>query len=139
MSRNRGLRVAVIAVLVIAGYFLLFRQEPEKPASGAVMVQVSVPLLNGAASEGERVFNDYCAACHGRKAAGQEGIAPPLIYRIYEPSHHADGSFFLAVRQGVRAHHWPFGNMPPVEGLTDRQVEQIVAYIRVLQRTNGIQ
>jgi mono/diheme cytochrome c family protein len=133
------LRVAVIAVLVIAGYFLLFRQAPEKPASGAAMVQVNVPLLNGAASEGERFFNDYCAACHGRNAAGQEGIAPPLIHRIYEPSHHSDGSFFLAVRQGVRAHHWPFGNMPPVEGLTDRQVEQIVAYIRVLQRTNGIQ
>jgi len=138
MSRNRGLNVTVIAALLIAGYFLTFRGDRERPASGAAMVQVSVPPLDGAASEGERVFNDYCASCHGPDAAGREGIAPPLIHRIYEPSHHADGSFLLAVRQGVRAHHWPFGNMPPVEGLTDRQVEQIVAYIRMLQRANGI-
>lgn len=102
------------------------------------MVRVSDPPLDGVASEGERVFNDYSASCHGPDAAGQEGIAPPLIHRIYEPSHHADGSFLLAVRQGVRAHPWPFGNMPPTEGLTGRQVEQIVAYIRMLQRANGI-
>jgi len=72
-------------------------------------------------------------------AAGQEGIAPPLVHKIYEPSHHADGSFFLAVRQGVRAHHWPFGNMPPIEDLTERDVGRIVAYVRTLQRANGIQ
>jgi len=39
---------------------------------------------------------------------------------------------------GVRAHHWSFGNMPAVEGLTRADVKMIIAYIRELQRANGI-
>jgi len=37
---------------------------------------------------------------------------------------------------GVR--HWRFGDMPPVEGLSRRDVAAIVAYVRELQRANGI-
>jgi len=39
---------------------------------------------------------------------------------------------------GVRGHHWPFGDMPPVEGVTRGDVTMIIAYIRELQRANGI-
>ena len=45
-----------------------------------------------------------------------------------EPGHHGDGSFHQAVARGVRAHHWRFGDMPPVEGLSRRDVAGIVAY-----------
>lgn len=75
---------------------------------------------------------------HGADATGQEGVAPPLVHKIYEPSHHGDQAFFLAAKQGVRAHHWRFGDMPPVEGITDPEIERIVTYIRTLQRANGI-
>jgi hypothetical protein len=47
-------------------------------------------------------------------------------------------SFVLAVKNGVRAHHWRFGDMPPVDGLTQSDVMNIVAYVRELQRANGI-
>ena len=57
---------------------------------------------------------------------------------IYEPNHHGDMSFRLAARQGVRAHHWDFGNMPPVEGVTDEDVIKITRYVRELQKANGI-
>ena len=43
-----------------------------------------------------------------------------------------------AVARGVRAHHWRFGDMPRVEGLTRGDVAAIVAYVRELQRANGI-
>ena len=66
------------------------------------------------------------------------GVAPPLVHVIYEPSHHGDRAFLLAAQNGVRGHHWPFGNMPPVEGITQADVMDIVAYIRRLQRENGI-
>ena len=79
-----------------------------------------------------------CAACHGANAAGQNGVAPPLVHKIYEPSHHGDAAFLLAAKQGVRAHHWKFGNMPPVEGVTPGDVKMVVAYVRELQRANGI-
>ena len=45
---------------------------------------------------------------------------------------------YLAVQRGVRQHHWTFGNMPPVPGLNDREVAFIIAYVRELQRANGI-
>ncbi|MGR3582900.1 MAG: c-type cytochrome, partial [Pseudooceanicola nanhaiensis] len=44
-----------------------------------------------------------------------------------------------AVQNGVRAHHWKFGDMPPQTGLTPSDVANIVAYVRELQRANGIE
>ena len=79
-----------------------------------------------------------CAACHSINAAGQDGEAPPLVHKVYGSSHHGDESFQRAASLGVRAHHWPFGNMPAVEGLTRGDVKMIIAYIRELQRANGI-
>lgn len=106
---------------------------------GAPIVQVTLPdQLSPEAQMGKRAFDAICAACHGANAAGQNGVAPPLVHRTYEPNHHSDMAFFMAVQNGVRAHHWPFGNMPPVEGLTRADVRAIVAYVRELQRANGI-
>jgi hypothetical protein len=48
-------------------------------------------------------------------------------------------AFVLAAKQGVRAHHWRFGNMPAVEGVSDEDVLQITDYVRALQRANGIE
>jgi hypothetical protein len=47
-------------------------------------------------------------------------------------------AFVLAAKNGVRAHHWNFGNMPAVEGVTDGDVKMITRYIRELQKENGI-
>ena len=84
------------------------------------MVQVVVPeTFSDNARIGQVAFEAKCAVCHGANAAGQDGVAPPLVHKIYEPSHHGDAAFLLAAKNGVRAHHWRFGNMPPVEGVTD--------------------
>ena len=105
--------------------------------SGGTTVNVSVPSLSPVALSGKAIFDANCAACHGDNASGTEQ-GPPLIHNIYNPGHHGDESFLLAARQGVRQHHWPFGNMPPVEGVTDGDVKMIIAYVRELQRANGI-
>jgi len=108
-------------------------------ATGAPLAEVLVPeTLSANAQMGERIFEVSCAACHGTNAAGQNGVAPPLVHKIYEPSHHGDGAFLQAAKNGVRSHHWQFGNMPPVAGLTDADVKMVVAYVRELQRANGI-
>ena len=60
------------------------------------------------------------------------------IGQVGQPNHHADLAFLLAARQGVRAHHWRFGDMPPVQGVGEQEIEEIVAYVRALQRANGI-
>ena len=101
---------------------------------GAIAV-VKIPV---SFSEPERGYDAVCAGCHGANAQGREGKAPPLVHKIYEPSHHGDMAFVLAAKNGVRAHHWKFGNMPAVEGVTQAGVLNIIAYVRALQKENGI-
>lgn len=127
-----------VAVLAIAVVVYIFKRPDQTPGVGAPIVSVSVPALDAIGADGKTLFNANCAKCHGANAAGQEGVAPPLVHRIYRPGHHSDLSFQRAARYGVRAHHWPFGNMPPVPGVSPEDVRKIVAYVRELQRANGI-
>jgi mono/diheme cytochrome c family protein len=95
-------------------------------------------LVPSELAEGERLFNDNCARCHGTHAAGTDA-GPPLVHIVYEPNHHADFAFQRAVALGVPAHHWRFGNMAPVPGVDQGAVERITAYVRWLQRGAGIE
>ncbi len=88
-------------------------------------------------SLGEGVFNSRCAVCHGVRGVGTE-TGPPLVHKIYHPNHHGDFSFNLAVTRGVRAHHWKFGDMDKVDGVSRAEIEAIIEYVRVLQREAGI-
>jgi mono/diheme cytochrome c family protein len=96
-----------------------------------------VPELTSEQKAGSVLFDANCATCHGPNASGSDQ-GPPLVHRIYEPSHHGDMAFLLAARQGVRAHHWRFGNMPAIDGVSEDEVVEITAYVRALQRANGI-
>lgn len=106
---------------------------------GTPIVAVQIPTeLSEIAMIGQRGFDTKCSSCHGENAVGKNGVAPPLIHKIYEPSHHGDESFQRAVAMGVRAHHWKFGNMPAIDGLTRADVKAITEYVRELQRYNNI-
>lgn len=101
---------------------------------------VSVPALAQSplkSKAGEESYNNRCSICHGTAGAGS-AMGPPLVHKIYEPSHHGDASFFMAVARGVGSHHWNFGNMPPIQGVTRQEVVTIIDYIRALQREKGI-
>ena len=147
MSLKQSAILLALAVLAaLAGNYLFGgsgrqagTEAPDGP-DGAPLVEIALPAaLSAAAQAGKRLYDEHCVSCHGRNAVGQEEVAPPLVHIVYEPGHHGDESFQRAVAIGVRAHHWPFGNMPPVEGLSRADVAQIVAYIRELQRANGIE
>ena len=134
----------VIAAFVVAGglgYALWPAPLPPAAislADGQLADVVLPDVLSQNAQIGKLGYDAKCAACHGANAAGQDGVAPPLVHIIYEPSHHGDAAFQRAAAMGVRAHHWPFGDMPPVAGITAGDVTMITAYIRELQRANGI-
>jgi mono/diheme cytochrome c family protein len=97
--------------------------------------RVTIPAEHQA---GEALYQAGCEVCHGVRATGtQQG--PPLVDWVYEPSHHGDAAFLLAVQRGVIAHHWRFGNMPPVPGMGEADVAQVVGYVRWLQRQVGIE
>jgi len=134
-------RLAIVFVIIAGALAARFYFNPSKEAvsgSGAPIAQVVVPMLAANARQGQTLFDENCAACHGKNAAGQEEIAPPLIHNIYRNAMHGDAAFLIAAREGVRAHHWPFGDMPPVAGVSDEEIEKIITYIRVLQVANGI-
>ncbi len=87
---------------------------------------------------GEAAFAASCSECHGTGAQGTDQ-GPPFVDDIYRPGHHADGSFFVAVVRGVPQHHWRFGAMEPIDGVTEEDVTNIVAFVRQLQREAGIE
>ena len=139
--------IVIAAVLVASGVgYALWPVVPQTAMTenaismeGGLLANVILPAtLSQNAQSGKRGFEATYAACHGVNAAGQDGVAPPLVHKVYEPSHHGDESIQRAASLGVRAHHWPFGNMPAVEGLTRGDIKMIIAYIRELQRANGI-
>ncbi|WP_170336112.1 c-type cytochrome [Ruegeria arenilitoris] len=140
---RKHLLISACAVAAVAAYITLHPAPVEEvaqsaPTEGDAMVAIQMPPIKGNAAIGQRIFENACAACHGSNAVGVEGAGPPLIHIIYEPSHHADASFQRAVAMGVRSHHWQFGDMPPVEGLTRGDVAMVIDYIREIQRANGI-
>lgn len=92
---------------------------------------------NAQIAQGRIIYERSCASCHGIDADGTDR-GPSFLNDVYEPSHHADGAFLLAVKVGVPQHHWNFGDMRPVEGVSDEEVAGIVGYIRSLQRAQGI-
>ena len=110
-------------------------QSPSTPAP-TILASTEKPVP-AEFEEGEGKFNTFCSRCHGPQGHGTNN-GPPLVHKIYEPSHHADMAFQRAAAQGVRAHHWKFGNMPKIEGVTPKDVTQIIGYIRWLQRQAGI-
>ena len=107
------------------------------PASSPTILASAAKPLPVELEEGEAKFNNFCSRCHGPQGKGTNN-GPPLVHKIYEPNHHADMAFQRAAAQGVRAHHWKFGNMPKIDGVVPEDVSQIIAYIRWLQRQAGI-
>lgn len=123
--------------LLVAGLIAIVSMPSLSVLAQTWQVPKSSPGLMPNPLVGKKLFETHCAACHGAALQGSEK-GPPLLHRIYEPSHHADIAFQLAVKNGVRAHHWQFGDMAPVPQVTPDDVAHITAYVRAEQRKVGI-
>lgn len=95
---------------------------------------IDVPFRH---AKGQALFELKCSNCHGDTLVGSDK-GPPLIHAYYKPSHHDDGSFYRAGLKGVKAHHWKFGDMPPVKGMTEKKMRSIIGYIRVVQQAKNL-
>lgn len=124
----------VLAFVGLGLFIMIYKNMGDAPDSS---VEVLIPSLSATASKGQELFNENCSGCHGENGSGSD-VGPPLIHNIYKPSHHADASFFLAAQIGVRAHHWPYGNMPKQPHVTPVMMKSIIQFVRETQRANGI-
>ncbi|MFL5514764.1 MAG: c-type cytochrome [Gemmatimonadales bacterium] len=118
---------ALVATLLAA-----CKGRPDQPPA-----DIDPGPVPAALAEGERTYQTRCRECHGPHGVGTTH-GPPLVHPYYEPSHHADEAFRLAIRSGVRPHHWHFGPMPPISGMDDRAISAVIGYIRWLQQQRGI-
>ena len=88
--------------------------------------------------QGEAVYQQSCASCHGSDLRGTDK-GPSHLSQVYEPGHHPDAAFVSAIENGAQAHHWGFGDMAPVSGLDDDEIAAVIAYIRDQQEANGFE
>ncbi len=141
ISGPRGLLIGLTLLTVLSlvngcGQDVQLNYSPPVPEVSVAPALVS-PGLSETALAGRDLFDNNCARCHGDEASGTD-LGPPLVHIYYEPNHHPDTSFRSAVWNGVPEHHWSFGDMPPVPGLSPEEVEEIIWYVRETQRAGGI-
>lgn len=119
---------AVFVLVLLSGTVMAQGMQIPKPSDG----------LMPNPARGKTLYGTNCASCHGADLKGSDK-GPPMLHKVYEPSHHGDVAFQLAARNGVRAHHFKFGDMQAVPAVTPDDVAHITAFIRMEQRKVGIQ
>ena len=122
-------------IVVAGGVLCLFvltaslMQVPQAAGAGAPAAQeLKNPFEGnaGAMKEGEKLFDERCADCHGSDAMG--GAGPDLTDDkwFYGGS---DGDLFATVSGGRK------GGMPSWKGqLTDDEIWKVIAYVRSLKK-----
>jgi len=92
----------------------------------------------GIAAEGELIYSQTCAACHGADATGIDGLGKSLVDSAFVAAND-DGEMIAFIKLGRPASH-PDNttgvDMPPKGGnpsLDDQDLADLVAYLRTLQ------
>jgi len=124
--RNTGYLILLISIItVITNNVAVSAESSTTP---------KVPFTHALGMKG---FQSHCALCHGEWGDGTKQ-GPPLMHPFYKPSHHPDATFYRAALKGVRAHHWNFGDMPPIAGVAKKDLDAIIPFIRWLQKERGL-
>lgn len=128
-----GTHTAILVSALILVTACVDREIKETP-----IVTTIPPDLGFEFTKGKSLYESNCSTCHGSSLGGVDGKGPPFLHAVYHPGHHSDIAFYRAIAKGVKAHHWQFGNMPPIPTLSNADASEIIAYIREVQRANGI-
>jgi cytochrome c oxidase cbb3-type subunit 3 len=84
-----------------------------------------------AAADGQKIFAQSCAPCHGRTGEGAqgqaEGMRPPDLTRGVFKAGRGDGDIFRVISEGVRG-----TEMPSFKQLGTDQVWRLVTFVRSL-------
>lgn len=135
LLRRAGSMRQVIFVVLVA--LTITACDVPEGASSSNPLYLPPQGFVGDSAQGEVLYASNCLSCHGVDGSGTPS-GPPLVNETYNPRHHADLSFNLAVKNGVRSHHWRFGDMKPVPSVTPEGVSHITQYVREKQRQAGI-
>lgn len=96
------------------------------------------PASSSGADVGAELYQSSCASCHGTDLRGTDK-GPSHLSIVYEPNHHGDDSFRSAIVNGVRQHHWNFGDMAAIPDLDADEIDDIIAFVRAEQERLGFE
>lgn len=105
--------------------------------SGDISEAAPMPVLSDTAGLGQVEFAQACGGCHGARAEGTDR-GPPLVHADYAPGLRSDQDIRHAVRNGVSAWRWSYGDMPAITGVAERDLDTMIRFLREMQRANGI-
>jgi len=137
----RLLTLAVPTLLIITASCSKDNQNRPQSTTPAISVNVTETTKNPltdrivAVAAGKPLYASNCASCHGAKGKGDSDFgaslpAKPSNLTINDVVSDPDGKIFLVIKNGKMKNGKV--TMPPVKGMTDEQIWQIVAYVRTL-------
>lgn len=126
-------RFVILTLVVVAAVGATWRLSAQFLDPASIAQPAATPEIN----RGKMSYQAFCQECHGVNGAGSDK-GPPFLHKVYHQGHHGDRSFYLAVKNGAKAHHWKFGDMKPIPDVTEAQVKNIITYVRALQKANGM-
>mgnify|MGYP001813967530 CR=1 FL=1 len=127
-SATKPWGILLSAVLLVVGLSACGGTDTDAEATGS----------ESGLDRGARVYAQTCASCHGEDLRGTDK-GPSHLSIVYEPNHHTDDSFRNAIANGAPQHHWNSGDMPAVGGLSDSDVEAVIAFVRAEQERQGFE
>lgn len=137
-SQRRLLIPALVAVLGVAAAVVWMSRETGEPVATTMPADLDI-------AQGEQLYGDYCAACHGAnlegqpdwRSAGPDGLLPaPPHDETGHTWHHTDSVLFDYTKLGGKAALAAQGvefesGMPGFgEQLSDAEIWTILAYIK---------
>lgn len=100
-----------------------------------LLLVLAAPALwagKGDAGAGKTVYTKHCASCHGAQGEGKAAIAKALKADLRhlgskEVQAKSDADLRKDIVEGV-------GKMKPVQGLSEKEVDNLIAYLRTLAK-----
>ncbi|HGL6715818.1 cytochrome c [Burkholderia contaminans] len=106
----------------------------------SLAVDAALPA-NDPARAGQRLFVTQCLACHRLDGAGSSHAGPDLNTPMNPVDYFQPAALRRYIRNPASVRDWPGRSMPafPPDQLSDRELDQIVAYLAYMARRKAAQ
>jgi cbb3-type cytochrome c oxidase subunit III len=126
------LQIAAFVVFIMAAAWPAALAQQARPNAEAQKLKNPVPSDAESIEAGKKLYQRYCASCHGPQAKGDGGMAlsggtPSDLTDETWDHGSTDGEIFVAIRDGVSSDMLAYK-----EKLNEKQIWQLVNFIRSL-------